>query len=126
KLRHPNIVGLHEFGTTPEGHPYFVMEYVDGSTLQDKIGRLTVPEALAVVRQACDALSHAHSLGIVHRDIKPSNILIDGAGHIKIADFGLAKWDQKQEEAMTLSRTGGFMGTPDYAAPEQVKDAAHA
>ncbi|MBX3740715.1 MAG: serine/threonine protein kinase [Akkermansiaceae bacterium] len=126
KLRHPNIVALHEFGTTPEGHPFFVMEYVDGSTLAEKIGILTVPEALEIVRQACDALSHAHSLGIVHRDIKPSNILLDTAGHIKIADFGLAKWDQQHEAAMTLSRTGGFMGTAEYAAPEQVKDAAHA
>ncbi|WAC20011.1 protein kinase [Luteolibacter sp. SL250] len=126
KLRHPNIVALHEFGTTPEGHPFFVMEYVDGSTLAEKIGSLTVPEALEIVRQACDALSHAHSLGIVHRDIKPSNILLDTAGHIKIADFGLAKWDQQHEAAMTLSRTGGFMGTAEYAAPEQVKDAAHA
>lgn len=126
KLRHPNIVALHEFGTTPEGHPFFVMEYVDGSTLAEKIGTLTVPEALEIIRQACDALSHAHSLGIVHRDIKPSNILLDTAGHIKIADFGLAKWDQQHEAAMTLSRTGGFMGTAEYAAPEQVKDAAHA
>lgn len=126
KLRHPNIVALHEFGTTPEGHPFFVMEYVDGSTLAEKIGILSVPEALEIVRQACDALSHAHSLGIVHRDIKPSNILLDTAGHIKIADFGLAKWDQQHEAAMTLSRTGGFMGTAEYAAPEQVKDAAHA
>ncbi len=126
KLRHPNIVALHEFGTTPEGHPFFVMEYVDGSTLAEKIGKLSVPEALEIVRQACDALSHAHSLGIVHRDIKPSNILLDTAGHIKIADFGLAKWDQQHEAAMTLSRTGGFMGTAEYAAPEQVKDAAHA
>lgn len=126
KLRHPNIVGLHEFGTTSAGHPYFVMEYVNGTTLAEKIGTLAVPEALEIIRQACDALTHAHSLGIVHRDIKPSNILIDTAGHIKIADFGLAKWDQPQGPAMTLSRTGNFMGTPEYAAPEQVKDAAHA
>ena len=126
KLRHPNIVALHEFGTTPAGHPFFAMEYVDGTTLAEKIGTLTVPEALEIIRQACDALTHAHSLGIVHRDIKPSNILIDTTGHIKIADFGLAKWDQPQGPAMTLSRTGNFMGTAEYAAPEQVKDAAHA
>lgn len=126
KLRHPNIVALHEFGTTAAGHPFFAMEYVDGTTLAEKIGTLTVPEALEIIRQACDALTHAHSLGIVHRDIKPSNILIDTTGHIKIADFGLAKWDQPQGPAMTLSRTGNFMGTAEYAAPEQVKDAAHA
>jgi len=126
KLRHPNIVALHEFGTTSEGHPFFVMEYVDGATLAEKIGKLSVPEALEIVRQACDALSHAHSMGIVHRDIKPSNLLLDSSGQIKVADFGLAKWDQPQGPAMTLSRTGGFMGTAEYAAPEQVKDAAHA
>lgn len=126
KLRHPGIVALHEFGTTPAGHLYFVMEYVDGLTLADKIGRLSPAEALEIIRQCCEALCHAHSLGIVHRDLKPSNILIDTTGQVKVADFGLAKWQQTAAEAMTLSRTGMFLGTPDYAAPEQVRDAAHA
>ena len=128
KLRHPGIVALHESGITPAGHFYFVMEHVDGCPLNDLIAasKLDVPRAIEVVRQVCDALAYAHEQGVIHRDIKPSNILIDSAGQVKVADFGLARLDRASDsDAMTLSHTGAFMGTPAYTAPEQARDAAH-
>ena len=129
KLRHPGIVSLFESGISPAGHFYFVMEHVDGSPLSSLIaeGRLDVPKAIEIVRQVCEALAYAHAQGVIHRDIKPSNILIDQNGRAKVADFGLARLDQAEtgSGAISMSRTGQFMGTPAYAAPEQVKDAAH-
>jgi serine/threonine protein kinase len=129
KLRHPGIVSLFESGISPAGHFYFVMEHVDGSPLSSLIaeGRLDVPKAIEIVRQVCEALAYAHAQGVIHRDIKPSNILIDAQGRAKVADFGLARLDQAETAsgALSMSRTGQFMGTPAYAAPEQVKDAAH-
>lgn len=128
KLKHPGIVALYEAGLTPDGHFFFVMEYIDGHPLSDLIaqGKMDVPRAIDIVRQVCDALAYAHGQGVVHRDIKPSNILIDALGHAKVADFGLAHWDKAETEgALSLSRTGMFMGTPAYTAPEQARDAAH-
>jgi serine/threonine protein kinase len=129
KLRHPGIVALYESGVTPAGHLYFVMEHVNGSPLSQWIaeGRLHVPKVIDIVRQVCEALAFAHAQGVIHRDIKPSNILLDAQGHVKVADFGLARLDQAETTtgAISMSRTGQFMGTPAYAAPEQVKDAAH-
>lgn len=129
RLRHPGIVALFESGITSAGHFYFVMEHVDGSPLSSLIaeGRLDVPKAIEIVCQVCEALAYAHAQGVIHRDIKPSNILIDQTGRAKVADFGLARLDQTETAsgALSMSRTGQFMGTPAYAAPEQVKDAAH-
>lgn len=128
KLRHPGIVALLEAGISPAGHFFFVMEHVDGSPLSQLIaaGKLDAAKAIEIVRQVCEALAFAHAQGVIHRDIKPSNILIDSAGRAKVADFGLARLEQAQAAgALDVSRTGQFMGTPDYAAPEQVRDAAH-
>jgi serine/threonine protein kinase len=129
KLHHPGIVALFESGITSAGHLYFVMEHVDGSPLSQWIAesRLDVPKAIEIVRQVCEALAYAHAQGVIHRDIKPSNILLDAQGQAKVADFGLARLDHVETAsgALSMSRTGQFMGTPAYAAPEQVKDAAH-
>ena len=125
KLKHPGIVALHEAGITPAGHFFFVMEHVDGQPLSALIarGRISVASAIEIVREVCDALAYAHGQGVVHRDIKPSNILIDAAGHAKVADFGLAHLDQTETEgALSLSRTGMFVGTAAYTAPEQARD----
>ena len=136
RLQHPNIVALHDYGRTAEGHLFIVMEYVDGADLSRLIhaegGGLGVPQALEIVGQVCDALQYAHSRGFVHRDIKPGNVLVDTDGRVKIADFGLAKLvarpsdaepaqDSTLESRATL--TGQALGTPDYTAPEQLKGA---
>jgi predicted Ser/Thr protein kinase len=123
RLSHPQIVTVHDFGCTQDGLYYFIMEYVDGTDLRRVIqaGELTPDQALAMVPQVCEALHYAHSKGIVHRDIKPENILLDKEGHIKIADFGLARLLDRPADACTLTQAGQRMGTPHYMAPEQIE-----
>ena len=119
-MNHPAIVAVHDFGETPDGLLYFVMEFVDGTDVQKLIhssGRLPVDHALSITAHVCDALAYAHARGVIHRDIKPANILINSEGHVKVADFGLAKMhDPSQTSALTRSNVA--MGTPDYVAPE--------
>src|SRR5262249_3022302 len=92
RLTHPGVVAVYDFGQS-DGRYYLLMEFVDGVNLRHVLreGRLKPAEALKVVPQICEALQYAHDQGVVHRDIKPENILLDRKGHIKIADFGLAK-----------------------------------
>ncbi len=133
RLNHPNIVALHDFGRTAQGHLFIVMEHVEGADLSriiqaEKAG-LSVPQALEIVTQVCDALQYAHSRGFVHRDIKPGNVLVDTEGRVKIADFGLAKLLDSPDgtpatSADRLTMTGTVLGTPDYTAPEQLKGGA--
>ena len=120
RLQHPHIIAVHEFGTTTEGHLFFVMEYVEGTDLAALLrgGRLDVAQALEIVRQVCAALQYAHAHGVIHRDIKPANVLVDGAGQVKVGDFGLAKLAQV-EDALDETRPATVLGTPDYTAPEQ-------
>ncbi len=117
-LNHPNIVQVHDSGR--EGDVCFlVMELVEGVSLRDLMeqGRQPPAQALKIIPQVCDALEYAHHRGIVHRDIKPENILIDRAGTVKIADFGLAK--MTKGGSAKLTQTNVVMGTPAYMAPEQ-------
>jgi tRNA A-37 threonylcarbamoyl transferase component Bud32 len=120
RLCHQNIVAIHDFGQV-SGRCYFVMEYVDGISLREALceSRLSPEEALAIVPAICDALQYAHDEGIVHRDIKPENLLIDRRGHVKIADFGLAKILVPDQKDFSLTGTRDVMGTPHYMAPEQ-------
>jgi len=121
RLNHPHIVAVYEFGQV-QGLHYFIMEYVDGTNLRqvERSGGLEPKQALAIIPQICEALQFAHDKGVVHRDIKPENILVDREGHVKIADFGLAKiLGQRQD--LTLTQEGHMMGTPHYMAPEQVE-----
>jgi tRNA A-37 threonylcarbamoyl transferase component Bud32 len=122
RLSHPNIVLIFDFGQAG-GMPYFVMEFVDGTSLRQTIdsGGLKPDEALAIVSQICDALGYAHEVGIVHRDIKPDNILLDRQGNVKIADFGLARLLLRTPADITLTGTRQVLGTPHYMAPEQME-----
>ncbi|MEM7313831.1 MAG: protein kinase [Planctomycetota bacterium] len=122
KLNHPAIIGIYDFGQRDDLY-YFLMEYVDGSNLRQIVreGNLKPEEALVIVPQICDALQYAHDMGVVHRDIKPENILIDKAGRVKIADFGLAKLVGAEADDFTLTGTRQVMGTPHYMAPEQME-----
>lgn len=122
RLNHPCIVSVHDFGEI--GDVYFiVMEYVEGVNLRQMMehGKLKPEEALAIVPQICEALDYAHEHGVVHRDIKPENLLIDTKGHLKIADFGLARLTAMDQEEFTLTRANQVMGTPRYMAPEQME-----
>jgi len=130
RLNHPGIVTLYEFGHTPEGLYYFLMEFVDGVNLRKLLnaGRVSPREALAIVPQICDALQYAHDQGIIHRDIKPENVLLGRQGRVKVADFGLAKLVNTEggsapvvdgRSLIGLPEAGNVMGTPQYMAPEQ-------
>ena len=129
RLAHPNIVAVHDFGETGDGHLFYVMELVDGVDLAKRIeseGRIEPRETARIGLAACDALAFAHEQGVVHRDIKPSNILLTPRGAVKVADFGLAKIDDPATASLTLSGTS--MGSQGYAAPEvfsKARDADH-
>lgn len=121
KLNDPNVVGAYDVGQAGEHH-YFVMEYVDGDTVYDRIvqkKRFSEAEALDVVKQVASALKHAHERGFIHRDIKPKNIMISRSGAVKLADLGLARALSDKEAAEAES--GRAYGTPYYISPEQIR-----
>ncbi len=115
-ISHPNIVVIHEIGEFAN-RPYFVMEYIEGESLDKLIARkeLQVHDVIDIFIQFCDGLKKAHQKGVIHRDIKPSNILIDHDGLVKIVDFGLAKL----REGSKITEEGTRMGTIPYMSPEQ-------
>jgi len=120
-LSHNNIVAAYEIGEASGIH-YFVMEYVDGDTVHDRIlARKRIPEreALEIIRQVASALEHAHARGFVHRDIKPRNIMMTLSGVAKLADLGLARAMSDKEAAEAES--GRAYGTPFYISPEQIQ-----
>ncbi len=116
-LSHPGIIAIHAAGVSPDGLVYFVMEYVDGTDLRllQRTGGLTALQALDITCQICTALHYAHGKGVLHRDIKPENVLISAGGHIKLADFGLAR----PLAGESNESRGAVVGTPAYMAPEQ-------
>jgi eukaryotic-like serine/threonine-protein kinase len=124
-LNHPNIAQLHGCGTTPNGTPFFVMEYVDGAPLTEfcQTRELTIEQRLQVFRKVCAAVEYAHRHLVVHRDLKPSNILVTRAGEPKLLDFGIAKLLEGDELALARAVTITLLGvmTPEYASPEQVR-----
>lgn len=126
RLAHPHIVRVYDFGQTPDGHFFFVMEFVEGSDLEALLrqGPIAVPRVLEMMRQVCEALEAAHTEGLVHRDVKPSNILIDARGCVKISDFGLTRFAGDGDSDSFKTLAGAVLGTPEYMAPEQARDGA--
>jgi serine/threonine protein kinase/uncharacterized protein HemY len=130
-LSHQHIATIHDYGETPEGQPYIVMEFVKGAILAELMPRekLTIPRSLKIVTEVAEALAEAHRHGIVHRDIKPSNVAINQRGEVKVLDFGLAKQlelapanssdPDRQTLLNTQTRDGVIVGTPMYLSPEQ-------
>jgi tRNA A-37 threonylcarbamoyl transferase component Bud32/tetratricopeptide (TPR) repeat protein len=129
-LDHPDIARLIDAGTTASGLPYLVMDYVDGTAIDEycERGQLTIEARLALFRRVCDAVQYAHAHLIVHRDLKPRNILVTADGTPKLLDFGIAKLlgsDDATSAGLTaVTDTGLRVMTPEYASPEQARGEA--
>jgi serine/threonine protein kinase len=124
-LEHPNIARLYDGGSTEEGWPYFVMEYVEGQPIDQWCDdrRLSTSERIRLFRTSCDAVQYALQHRVIHRDLKPGNILVTEEGTVKLLDFGIAKLvrvDADQTTALA-TRTGMRLMTPEYASPEQIR-----
>jgi serine/threonine protein kinase len=128
ELRHPGFVQIFDFNTTPDGRPYFVMEYLEGRDLESRLvtsGPMQLPAAVRVIEAAASALATAHAHGIIHRDLKPANIFlvtVDGQTDelVKVLDFGISKL---RSEGTLLATPTDVLGTPPYMAPEQARGA---
>ncbi len=117
KLHHPNIVRLYGFGEE-QGHLFYSMELVDGTSLEDELRnkrRFDWREVTQIAVQTCRALKHAHDHGVIHRDIKPANLMLTSDGNVKLSDFGIAKLFGSQ----SMTAAGGVLGTAEFMAPEQ-------
>ena len=125
RLRSPRTVTLYDFGELDSGELYLAMEYLEGGTLSQRLreGPVSPAQAVNIVYQVCESLAEAHAKGIIHRDLKPDNILFDLDANepdaLRVADFGIAKLC---DDSTNLTRTGRFLGTPSYVAPEVVCD----
>ncbi|HRC58829.1 MAG TPA: serine/threonine-protein kinase, partial [Kofleriaceae bacterium] len=122
-IGHENIVEIHDFGHTPEGDHFYIMEFLDGRTLAQVISRerqLEVRRALHIAAQLCNGLAAAHACGVIHRDLKPDNVMLlarpGNPDFVKILDFGLAKMFATGEAPLTA--LGVILGTPQYMSPE--------
>jgi serine/threonine protein kinase/Tfp pilus assembly protein PilF len=131
RLNHPNVAQLYEAATTPEGQPYFAMEYVDGTpiTRYCEEQRLTVDQRLRLFAAVCRGVQHAHSKQLIHRDLKPSNILVasvDGVPTPKIIDFGIVRWLDDGPGGEPISSGEVPLGTPQYMSPEALRPSLEA
>ncbi|HVF49076.1 MAG TPA: tetratricopeptide repeat protein [Pyrinomonadaceae bacterium] len=135
-LSHPRIAAVYDYGETRDGRPYIVMELVVGRNLSELLeaSELTIARAVEITMDVAEALTEAHSHGVIHRDIKPSNVLVNERGEVKVLDFGLAKQLEEGQarvegpDAQTLisqmTRSDVVVGTPLYLSPEQARGAA--
>jgi serine/threonine-protein kinase len=121
-LNHPNIVAVYDVGEE-DGQRFIVMEFVEGRPLRDLLP-MPVERALPLAVQICEALEYAHRQGVVHRDVKPENILVDGAGRVKMTDFGIARLTRPDSRGWTVTAPDEAFGTPLYMAPEAREGAA--
>ena len=131
RLDHPHALRINDVDETEDGRPFFVMEYIEGESLDAILVRGALPPARAVgiALQACEALAAAHRLGVIHRDIKPANLILartsDGTDCVKVLDFGIAKVKAGSplRDGASLTQTGALVGTPTYMSPEQCQGA---
>ncbi len=122
RLSHPHIARLLDAGASVDGLPYFVLEYVDGQTLDQAVQGIPVQARLDLFLQLADAVAYAHRNLLVHRDLKPGNVLVDRDGQVKLLDFGIAKALDPREGHDGQTTVGGHRPfTPNYASPEQVR-----
>jgi serine/threonine-protein kinase len=121
----PHVVGVHDYGRTPDGRPFIVSDFLVGEELADRLqreGTLPVGEAVRIVRQICSGLAVAHANGVIHRDVKPENVFLVGADEdltAKLLDFGISRFRKSSGPALT--RVGTALGTPDFMSPEQAR-----
>jgi serine/threonine-protein kinase len=127
-LTHPNTVAVYDFGRTPDGVFYYVMEYLDGISLEDLVrhaGPLPPARVVHLLAQLCSALVEAHAIGLVHRDVKPANLMLCVRGlvsdHLKVLDFGLVKEPASADDPL-MTDANALLGTPHYMAPEAIVD----
>lgn len=122
RLKHPNVIAIHDAGENAESGVFIAMEYVEGEPLSERLkrGKLSIPEAARICGQIAEAIHVGHKLGLIHRDLKPANILLDTKGNVKVCDFGLAMHEEGQE-----ARRGEVSGTLPYMSPEQVEGNSH-
>ncbi|MCA0312814.1 MAG: serine/threonine protein kinase [Candidatus Melainabacteria bacterium] len=125
-LKHPNLISIYDFGISPDGQAYIVMDYLEGESLSDRIerhGKLPLMEALPIFADIASGLAYAHEHNVLHRDIKPSNVMLtsseSGATKALIVDFGLAK--NYEDDSLKLTQTGEIFGSPLYMSPEQCR-----
>ncbi len=136
KLRSEHVVRILDLGEVQQADgevPYLVMEHLEGrdlaAVLRDQ-GPLAVPQVIASMLEACEAIAEAHTLGIVHRDLKPANLFLSrgssGIAHVKVLDFGISKLEDPSDADLTLTATRTLMGSPVYMAPEAMRSARNA
>jgi serine/threonine protein kinase len=129
QLLHPNTVRIYDFGSTREGQPYYVMEYLDGVTLAELVaetGPVPAGRVIHILRQVAAALREAHEHGLIHRDVKPENIMLCRRGEddvVKLLDFGLVK-DLETAQTRDVTKQIKILGTPRYMSPERILNPA--